>query len=433
VDLRPGEVGLVGEQVRAVERSPEVGVGRLPVAQVAALVRGLLNLRFALLLVTIVLLGRGTVETSWVSAVVVAAALASFIPLWYWHVLAPSLLRDPRWLALDVLTAVCIVAATGAEGPFLHFTLTTAALSGLLHGRLGAAVTSVTLVGGYFLVLLLGAEQSTPSTFQVLVGAPALYPMAAAAAAGVRALLDRQAMTEVALARAHERVAAGRERARLAREMHDSLSKTLHGIALSAAAVEGWAGKDPVRTAEAARLVAQAARTAAEEARALIGDLRDDRLDRSLDEAVRDYAEAWSRTVGIRVRMDADRIDDLGPSARYELFSILKEALRNVEQHARAAEVSIGVHRSATGVRLSVADDGVGFEQPGDVRELARAGHYGLVGMSERAQRARGWLQVSAAPGEGVAVTVEVPFDASAAAGDPRATPSEPFPSGAGA
>ena len=69
---------------------------------------------------------------------------------------------------------------------------------------------------------------------QALVVLPALYPLAAAGGAAVRRLLDRQAVTQLALAGAERRAAAGAERARVAREMHDSLGKTLYGIALAA-------------------------------------------------------------------------------------------------------------------------------------------------------------------------------------------------------
>lgn len=398
----------------------------LLVTQIAGLVRGLLNLRFLLLLVTIVLLGRGTVESAWVTAVITAAALASFVPLWFWHVLAPSMLRHPSWLALDVLTAVCIVIATGAEGPFLHFTLTTAALSGLLQGRRGALFTSIALVGGYFGVLLLRADDPSGATFQALIGAPALYPMAAAAAAGVRALLDRQVETERALTRAHERIAASRERARLARELHDSLSKTLHGIALSAATLQGWAARGELnRAADTAGAVVQAARTAAGEARALIGDLRDDRLDRSLDRSLREYARSWSAETGVQVVVDAEGLEDLEPNARYELFSIFKESLRNVVRHAQAGSVRIGLRGDRSGVTLVVADDGVGFAAPRELDDLGRQGHYGLIGMAERAQRAGGQLAVVAAPGAGVTITVHLPADR-AAGGRPRPSESSP-------
>lgn len=392
--------------------------------QVSGLVRGLLNLRFLLLLASIVLLGRGVVDALWVSAVMIAAALAAFIPLWFWHVVAPSMLRHPCWLALDVVTAVCIVVATGAQGPFLHFTLTTAVLSGLLQGRRGALVTSVALVGGYFLVLMLRPDPDG-ATFQQIVGAPALYPMAAAAAAGVRALLDRQAETERALAQAHERIAASRERARLARELHDSLSKTLHGIALSAGSLQGWAARgDLIRSAETAGAVVRAARTAAGEARALIGDLRDDRLDRSLAHSLREYAQSWAADTGIRVVADVEQGEDLEPSARYELFFIFKESLRNVARHAGGGTVHVTLRDTRDGVTLVVADDGVGFSPPRDLADLGRQGHYGLIGMAERAERAGGVVRVVTAPGAGVTVTVELPLSGAVASEAPAAEPS---------
>lgn len=380
---------------------------RLLVVQVATLAKGLLHLRLALLVVTVVLLGRGLLEARWVSVSILAAAFASVVPLWHWHRLSSALLRRPLWLAFDIGIALWLVGSTQGGGQFLHFTLTTNALAGLLYGWWGGAICCALLIASYLLAFPWGGADA--AAVQTLFSMAALYPLVAAAAAGVRALVDRQTAMEALLAEAHQRVAAGRERARLARELHDSLAKTLLGVSLSAQAVELLARVDPERTRAAARAVTRAAQTAAKEARALIGDLRDDRLDRPLHITVHDHVQGWSRRTGVAAHVEAEPVGAWSPGVRYELFAILKEALHNIERHARAVSVVVRLDVVDDELVLSVRDDGVGFDRPTDLGGLADAGHYGLIGMEERARRLAGRLAVSSRPGHGVEVEVRVP------------------------
>lgn len=385
------------------------------VEQISGLVWGLLSLRIAWLLVTIVLLGRGTVSGPGVSFSMVTAGLASLVPLWYWHRLAPSLLSRPGWLAVDLFAAVAIITATGATGPFLHFTLTTPALCGLLHRRRGALIASILLAAVYVAVLSDGGQVTvSPATFQAVLGVPALYPMAAAAAAGARVLLERQAHTEVELAAARERMAAERERTRLARELHDSLAKTVQGIGLLATTLEVSAGRESPTAAQTARDLTAAARTAAAEARELVGQLRRDPPDRPFAESVREQAEAWSEQTGIEVLVLAEVEPEPAPDVRWELLAILGEALHNVAAHARARHVTVALQDDGEGILLAVQDDGIGLPRPLDERALTRSGSYGIVGMRERAERFGGRLELGTPEGGGARVLLRLPARPSA-------------------
>lgn len=382
----------------------------LLVDQVSGLVWGLLNLRVAWLLVTIVLLGRGVISAPWLSFSMVAAGLASLVPLWYWQRLAPSLLRRPEWRALDLVAAVVIVTASGAAGPFLHFTLTTVALCGLLYRWGGALVASVLLSGAHLAVLWAGGDLAvSPATFQVTVGAPALYPMSAAAAACVRALFERQAATETELAAARERMAAEQERARLAREMHDSLAKTLQGIALLSTTLQFSAERDPAAAAQTARDITAAARMAAGEARELIVELRQDGSGRPLVESVRQHVEAWSARTGIGALVLAELDSEPPPDARWELLATLKEALHNVAAHARARHATVALQGGDQGILLAVQDDGVGFPRPFSEEEATRSGSYGIAGMRERAERVGGSLELGTPQAGGARVLLRLP------------------------
>jgi signal transduction histidine kinase len=191
--------------------------------------------------------------------------------------------------------------------------------------------------------------------------------------------------------------------------MHDSLARTLHGIALQASALVKWMTRDPQRAATEARSLAGAAEVAATQGRELIQDLRNDLLDLPLSVAVRDYVDGWSETSGIASVTDVSDTSDVSPGARWELFSVLKEALRNVERHARADKVRVGLRRREEWIEMDVQDDGAGFGVPTDLRTLVSNGHFGLVGMTERAEAVGGSLQIDSIPGSGTTVIARVP------------------------
>jgi signal transduction histidine kinase len=90
------------------------------------------------------------------------------------------------------------------------------------------------------------------------------------------------------------------------------------------------------------------------------------------------------------------------------LLRIAQEAVANTIKHARASEVRIRLEMETGRLRLSVADDGQGFEQTEAFSELG--GHFGLLGMRERAERLGGELQLHSAPGHGTEVEVKVPL-----------------------
>jgi signal transduction histidine kinase len=239
-------------------------------------------------------------------------------------------------------------------------------------------------------------------------GTPALGPIAALGGAGTRVLLARQQAATRALADAAMAEAAGSERTRLAREMHDTLAKTLHGIGLTATAVAELAPRDPGSAAVTAAKLAETAERAAEEARSLIVDLRQDDLEQPLADALRTAIELWGDRNGVRVALDLDPCPSLSPSARYELFCIAREALRNAHEHGRADDIEVTL-RDGDEVTLTIADDGAGFVLPTQLHELAEDGHFGVVGMHERAANAGGRAAVTSTPGRGTTVEVVVP------------------------
>ncbi|HVD15979.1 MAG TPA: histidine kinase [Actinomycetota bacterium] len=381
-------------------------------AAVGGLCRLVLDLRLLAIAFTVLGMAGSGRGSGWVTLALLLVMVTSYLPLRRWQRLGPELLRHPLYLGVDAALAVAILAVAGSSSPFFYFTVGTAILAGILYGRTGAVRFSSALILGYLAVVAFetGSAPDPVLSFQTLLGLPLLYPILAAAGATLRGLLDQQARDAEALRAATEAAAAAEERARLAREMHDSLAKSLHGIALSASALVAWIRRDPELGVERAHELANAASCASDEARRLLSDLRADRLDETFPEAVREIVGRWSDRTGIDVGVDVDDCVDLDPGVRYELACVLRETLTNVELHAGADHVDVRLATLAGQAELQVSDDGKGFAPPDDLAQLASDGHYGVVGMSERASRVDGRLTVLARPGHGTTVRVTAPL-----------------------
>jgi len=395
--------------------------GGAPDPSVRSLVRLVLLFRLIALNVTIFELPGSPDQVPGVMAGLVVAAFASFLPLRYWDRWAGPLSTRPVFLAADLMLNLTIYAYLGPASPFFLYTLGTPLLAGLLFRTTGAILLGFAMLAGYYVLVVLSGNglaelrAHEARDIQALVVLPALYPLAAAGGAAVRGLLDRQAVTQLALASAERRAAAGAERARVAREMHDSLGKTLYGIALAARGLSHRIEAEAPAAAAAARDLSASAQIAAEEARGLISDLRSDTLDRPLRDALERYVREWSARNGIAAHLQADGVDLPHPGTRYELFCIVREALENVERHAGATSVQVLLRDMAPDVVLSVVDDGVGIGGEGDARSLQTNGHYGLIGMAERGERIGATVRIAGQRGAGTTVTVRLP------AGDVRA------------
>jgi signal transduction histidine kinase len=380
--------------------------------------KGILTFRTGILLITVVALWGEDGDRTLPAAAILVAAVTSFIPLRYWGRVGPALVRHPGYLAAELVLATLILLLTGVDSPFFYYTLGSALLGGLVYGWPGAGLFSVMLIGVYFWVVSVRDDGVASLVL------PALYPLIAAAGAGLRGLLDRQAATESELA-------SQSERARLARDMHDSLAKTVSGMGFAALALARHIERDPATAAAEARKLADDARQATREAREIIVGLRADAGEQlPLAAALQAEARAWGEASGVRVALAVEEVGELHPVAERELEWIMREALRNVERHAGATQVTVRLRRLGGRAVLTVADDGAGFEVPEELEELARGRHFGVTGMRERALLAGGELNVESAPGDGCVLSVWMPAQApqAAPAADPAAAPPQQPP-----
>lgn len=377
--------------------------------RLAPLCKLVFNFRLIVIAITVFSLGYENGNKSPLLVALMLATAASFLPLRYWHRFSPLLLRHPAFLGADLILTMLILSVIGPESPFFYFTLGTSLLSGVLYGVPGAAVFSVLLLAMYGFGLAPRAQMRDGiEGFQLLVGYPVLYPISAVAGAAVRRLIEAQKSAEEALAASARTAAIERERARIAREMHDSLAKSIHGIGLQAAALKKWITGDPDRAQRDAAVISEAAQRAASEARELIRDLRLDIPDTSLGDSVAAFVGQWSEESGTPVALDLGDVDCNCPERRWEILSILKESLHNIERHATAEKVRVTLVQQRDELQLEVADDGRGFDLAA-LPTIQRAGHFGLIGMAERAERIGGHLNVKSLPGQGAVVSVKVP------------------------
>lgn len=227
-------------------------------------------------------------------------------------------------------------------------------------------------------------------------------------------------------ARLHEAVlqtVALEERARLARELHDSVTQSLYSVTLLAEAAARLLAAQDLPTATAyLRELGDTAQESLREMRLLIYELRPVALDKSgLAEALRLRLEAVEARSGIKTDLRAEGEEQLSYATRRELFQMAQEVLNNVLKHAHAKRVQLNLRFLERLTCLEVTDDGVGF----DPERAATAGGLGLPGMAERATKIGARLRIESAPGQGSRVTVEVDGEPGAAARVALAGPSE--------
>lgn len=374
-------------------------LGPMVPARVGAAFRLLMQLRTLTATVTLVLILPRPRPTSVV--LLVSFAALSWIAARHWQLIVPRLLVHPMLVAADVAASFTALKVGGTTGPFFLSTVVTAAVAGLLFRWPGMLAISLIQMSWYYLTLAADHVPAADQTFQVLAGQPLYYPLIGFAGVALRKLIDDQADAEAT-------AAAAEERARLAREMHDSLAKTLRGIALATAALPMWARRDPERAVEESARIAANVEVASREARNLISGLRDDTITLPLPVALRAVVESWGATHEIRVRSDLDPRVDLPLRARYEVVAICSEALTNVARHAGATTVHVRLNAERGAVVLMIRDDGRGFQLT-SVEDLAKEGHYGLLGLCERGERAGGSVSLRSEPDKGTTVTVTFP------------------------
>jgi signal transduction histidine kinase len=203
-----------------------------------------------------------------------------------------------------------------------------------------------------------------------------------------------------------QQLAIIKERNRLARDLHDSVTQALYGVTLYAEAAARQLQLGEIgMVADHLGEIRATAQESLREMRLLVFELRLPMLKREgLAAALQARLEAVEGRVGLQTEFEAIGSGRLRPEVEEGLYRIAQEALNNTLRHAQAQRVSVRLHQNGRIVTLEIIDDGIGFE-PHQVREL---GGFGLRGMEERASRLGGQLTVSSSHGKGTQIRVEV-------------------------
>lgn len=216
----------------------------------------------------------------------------------------------------------------------------------------------------------------------------------------------------------HERFAAVlAERTRIARDMHDGLLQDLASISLQLGAVLPHVQRSPAMAEERLRAILASAERAGHAARLALTNMRGGNERDDLARAVERCAQATAASYGgdapfgtsdalqltVRVRGESHTV---APPVRDAAVAIVEEAVRNVRRHSGARAVMVSIFFSRRCAVVTVRDNGRGFATTAD----DGAGHWGIVGMRERAAEIGGTLTVSSVIGSGSVVRVRLPL-----------------------
>ncbi|MEU8714860.1 sensor histidine kinase [Streptomyces sp. NPDC048663] len=355
--------------------------------------------------------------TRLVGSAVVVTFMASYVLFRDWQRFGPLLLRHPGLLAVDTLFGSFLLVSAGPDTTLAYVSVCTPLLAGLLYSWRGAAVFA-SLQSVILLVVEETLERHTGVADYLLL--PGLCVITGAMGSALRTLMLRFGAASEALTETRARLAAAEavsaERARLAREMHDSVTKTLYGVALIADGLAESAAAspdrlDPALIRQQAGRVADAAREAAKESRGLLADLRTatDAGTSDVLTELRSLADDFTTRTELPATYEGPAGPfALAPAARRQVLGITAEALENAYRHARATKVGVRAQTTATHLVVTVRDDGRGLPPDTSLEDLSRGGHFGLLGMTERAAAIGARLRLTT--DGGTEVRLEVPL-----------------------
>jgi signal transduction histidine kinase len=200
-----------------------------------------------------------------------------------------------------------------------------------------------------------------------------------------------------------EGMAAARERGRLARDLHDSVTQTVFSMNLTTQSAILLLDRNPQQVGSQLERLSQLAESALSEMQLLISKLRPEKIAKGgLAAALRSHLVDSRLPESLSVTLEAEGESPLEPAEEQSLFRIAQEALNNIVKHAQASHVQIHLHL-AEPFWMEIVDQGQGF----DLHQAQNSGRVGLNSMRERAAEI-GWdLQIITSPGAGTRVRVE--------------------------
>lgn len=201
-----------------------------------------------------------------------------------------------------------------------------------------------------------------------------------------------------------EQLTLSRERNRLARELHDTLAHSLTALSVSLEAAKAYFDIDRQKTRELIDTSLESTRKGVDETRRALKALRSSDLE---DLGLGLSLQRMAQSAASRFKLDLelalpDSIPSLSPDVEQTIHRIAQEAIQNITNHSGARKFSLRLDRNHN-TTLAIEDNGIGFDP-----SKAPTGHFGLVGMRERAELAGGTLTVESARGKGTKVVLKI-------------------------
>jgi signal transduction histidine kinase len=229
--------------------------------------------------------------------------------------------------------------------------------------------------------------------------------LAAVSIASRRKIAKERALRALEVSEYSARLA---ERSGMARDLHDSVAQGLGAISLQLELAGNGLASNKDTLAYHLSVAQQLVRTSMVEVRSFIRNLRtqtqqDVELASALEELLRNAVEGAAIAPEFRVE---GTVRKLSPSVEAQVIRIIQEAVLNAVRHSRASRLTVRIQHSATALTVSVADDGRGFDRTED---WGSRGHFGLLGMNERAALIGATLRIETAAGAGTRITLTVP------------------------
>ena len=217
------------------------------------------------------------------------------------------------------------------------------------------------------------------------------------------------AMENARLYEEAQSLASLKERQRIARELHDSVSQSLYGIALgtrTAYAIAQNFGSEPKELIESLEYVLTLAESGLSEMRNLIFELRPESLEQDgLVVSLSKQCERMSIRNEIRIEFKLCEEPDVPLDVKESLYRVAQEAVNNTIKHAGATKIEVSLICDEEQLTLLVSDDGEGFDPGGKF-----PGHFGLHSMRERIERLGGKLDIFSGQGQGAQVCARIPL-----------------------
>jgi two-component sensor histidine kinase len=190
------------------------------------------------------------------------------------------------------------------------------------------------------------------------------------------------------------------ERARVAREMHDTVIQGCVGASTLLEAAAGCGVPEPATMAEFVNRARVQLRLTLDEARQALSDLRHDSFANGLSGALEELSATVSHEVNLPIGVTVDgQPPRLPENISRNLLLVAREAIRNAIAHAEPTRIDVSLCVAGSHLRLEIRDDGCGF--PADSAPFAATDHFGITGMRERVEQIGGRFDLRSSPGHG--------------------------------